>query len=181
VISQLPVIDACIIIVQHMPIHVNQSITRSIARLTDMEVKIAEDGMRLQKGQILVAPSEVHLELVDNQIVRLVEGEKVNFVCPAIDVTINSIQDSPKIRVIGVILTGMGSDGATGISHIRSLGGVTIAQDEASSVIYGMPRAAVETDNVDFILPPELIGDKISELVNSGNSLWERFEETPCA
>ena len=181
VISQLPVIDACIIIVQHMPIHVNQSITRSIARLTDMEAKIAEDGMRLQKGQILVAPSEVHLELVDNQIVRLVEGEKVNFVCPAIDVTINSIQDSPKIRVIGVILTGMGSDGATGISHIRSLGGVTIAQDEASSVIYGMPRAAVETDNVDFILPPELIGDKISELVNSGNSLWERFEETPCA
>ena len=181
VISQLPVIDACIIIVQHMPIHVNQSITKSMSRLTDMEVKLAEDGMHLQTGQILVAPSEVHLELVNNQIVRLVEGEKVNFVRPAIDVTMNSIKDSPKIKVIGVILTGIGSDGAAGISHIRSVGGVTIAQDEASSVIYGMPRAAVETGNVDFVLPPEMIGDKISELVNSGNSLWEWFEETPCS
>ena len=180
-ISQLPFLDACIIVVQHMPVHVNQSITKSISRLTDMSVKLAEDGMQIEKGQILIAPSEVHLELVDNQFVRLVDGEKVNFVRPAIDVTMKSIQDTPKIKAIGVILTGIGSDGASGISHIRSLGGVTIAQDEASSVLYGMPRAAVETGNVDFVLPPEMIGDKISELVDSRNPLWEWFEESPCS
>jgi len=139
-----------------------------------MEVYIGEDGMCLKNGTIVIAPSEVHLELDHNRTVKLIEGEKVNYVCPAVDVTMKSIQKSPEVNVIGVILTGMGSDGAEGISHIKQLGGMTIAQDEPTSVIYGMPRAAAETGNVDFILSPELIGDKLTQLVTSMNGVTER-------
>ncbi|NQV01948.1 MAG: chemotaxis protein CheB, partial [Bacteroidia bacterium] len=141
VVDRLPVLDACIIIVQHMPIHVNNSIRRSLSQLTDMEVYIGEDGMRLKNGTIVIAPSEVHLELDQNRTVKLIEGEKVNYVCPSVDVTMKSIQKSSEVNFIGVILTGMGSDGAEGISHVKQLGGMTIAQDEPTSVIYGMPRA----------------------------------------
>lgn len=173
-VDRLPVLDACIIIVQHMPVHVNNSIRKSLSQLTDMEVRIGEDGMRLKNGTIIIAPSEVHLELDRNRTVKLIEGEKVNYVCPAVDVTMKSIQKSPEVNVIGVILTGMGSDGAKGISHIKQLGGMTIAQDEPTSVIYGMPRAAAETGNVDFILSPELIGDKLTQLVTSINGVTAR-------
>ncbi len=174
VVDRLPVLDACIIIVQHMPVHVNNSIRRSLSQLTDMEVYIGEDGMRLKNGTIVIAPSEVHLELDQNRTVKLIEGEKVNYVCPSVDVTMKSIQKSSEVNFIGVILTGMGSDGAEGISHIKQLGGMTIAQDEPTSVIYGMPRAAAETGNVDFILSPELIGDKLTQLVTSVNGVTER-------
>jgi len=174
VVDRLPVLDACIIIVQHMPIHVNNSIRRSLSQLTDMEVYIGEDGMRLKNGTIVIAPSEVHLELDQNRTVKLIEGEKVNYVCPSVDVTMKSIQKSSEVNFIGVILTGMGSDGAEGISHVKQLGGMTIAQDEPTSVIYGMPRAAAETGNVDFILSPELIGDKLTQLVTSVNGVTER-------
>ena len=177
VVEKIPVIDACIIIVQHMPIHVNNSIRRSLSQLTDMDVNIAEDGMRLKNGVIIIAPSEVHLELDRNRFVRLVEGEKVNYVCPAVDVTLRSIENTSGVNIIGVILTGMGSDGAEGIRHIKQLGGTTIAQDEATSVIYGMPRAAAETGDIDFILPPELIGDKITQLVNSNKMKSEDCAE----
>ena len=177
VVEKIPVIDACIIIVQHMPIHVNNSIRRSLSQLTDMDVNIAEDGMRLKNGVIIIAPSEVHLELDRNRFVRLVEGEKVNYVCPAVDVTLKSIENTSGVNIIGVILTGMGSDGAEGIRHIKQLGGTTIAQDEATSVIYGMPRAAAETGDIDFILPPELIGDKITQLVNSNKMKSEDCAE----
>jgi len=67
VVERIPVIDACIIIVQHMPIHVNNSIRRSLSQLTDMDVNIAEDGMRLENGVIIIAPSEIHLELDRNR------------------------------------------------------------------------------------------------------------------
>lgn len=166
VIAKLPVLDACVVIVQHMPQHVNESIRKSLSRLTEMKVELAEDGMALENGLVLIAPSEVHLEFENNERVKLVEGEKVNFVCPSVDVTMRSLQKSSRIRSVGIVLTGMGSDGARGISHIKNLGGVTIAQDEESCIIYGMPRAAAETGKVDYILPPEMIGDKITELTS---------------
>lgn len=170
-ISRLPTLEACVLIVLHMPKHVNWSIRKSISDSTRMDVRLAEDGMEMENGVILIAPSEVHMVIENNRYIRLVEGPKVNFVCPSIDVTMQSVQPEPPIKVIGVILTGMGSDGAGGIAHVRDIGGVTIAQDEETSTVYGMPRAAADTGRLDYILPPEMIGDKIAELTGRHHAL----------
>ena len=166
VLARLYLLNACVIIVQHMPKFINASLQNSLARATAMQVEIAEDGTYLEDGIVLIAPSETHLELVDNRTVKLNYGEKVNFVCPSVDVTMKSVARRPWVNVIGAVLTGIGIDGAQGIKHIKNVGGVTIAQDEETSTIYGMPKAAVATGKVDFILPPEAIGDKIRELVS---------------
>ncbi len=169
-LAELPVLDASILIVQHMPIYVNESVREEISSAANMEVRLAQDGDELQNGLIHLAPSLIHMEIMDNAEIKLVEGEKVNYVCPSIDVTMKSLKPIPSINTIGVLLTGMGEDGAKGISYIkRELGGKTIAQDRLTCVIYGMPRAAAETGDVDFVLPLEKIPGKIIELVNSAS------------
>lgn len=167
ILSRLPLLDAAILIVQHMPKFVNESVRAELAGESRMPIRLAADGLPLEHGVILLAPSEMHLVLDGNRTVRLIEGEKVNYVRPSVDVAMKSLRSIPRVNVIGVILTGMGCDGAEGIKHIKLRGGATIAQDEASSVIYGMPKAAADTGHVDFILAPELVGDKITEIVRS--------------
>ena len=134
---------------------------------TDMEVKLAKTGMNLEDGKIFIAPSEIHLEIHRNRAIVLNKFEKVNFVCPSIDVAMKSIRPKPGFNIAAAILTGIGTDGAKGLSHIKRIGGTTMAQNEATCIIYVMPKAAVATGNVDFVLPPEKIGDKIKELVSS--------------
>ena len=163
-LSGMPTIDASIIIVQHMPKFINETLRGSLDSCTSMNVKIAEDNEFIEQGNIYIAPSEVHLELIYNQKIRLYHGEKVNFVCPSIDVTMKSLQPNHRTKVIGVILTSMGKDGAQGVIHIKKIGGITIAQDAESSVIYGMPKAAYETGAVDMVLPPEKIQEKLIQL-----------------
>ena len=136
-----------------------------------MTVKIAEDGEMIRDGVIYIAPSEVHLEVRDNRKIRLFKDEKVNFVCPAIDVTMNSLMPWGDDRIIGVILTGMGKDGAQGLLHIKNIGGLTIAQDEESCIVYGMPKVAYETGGVDLVLSPEQIRLKLIQLLDHTNDL----------
>ena len=171
VLGRLPFLDnTSVIVIQHMPRHINESIRKSLARVTAMKVKLAEDGDSLKEGVIYLSPGDVHTKIENNQCIRLIGGEKVNFVRPSIDVAMTSLGADPLTKAIGVILTGMGSDGVAGISYIKRLGGATIAQNQASSVIYGMPKLAAETGDVDFILPPEKMGDKIAELVQAGKA-----------
>ena len=148
-----------------MPLFINRSVRDTIQRGTTMTVKIAEDGDMIRDGVIYIAPSEVHLELKNNRMIYLMNGEKVNFVCPAIDVAMNSFTPFRNDRIIGVILTGMGHDGAQGLLHIKNIGGLTIAQDEDSSIVYGMPKAAYETGCVDLILSPEKIRQRLIQSV----------------
>jgi two-component system, chemotaxis family, protein-glutamate methylesterase/glutaminase len=155
--EKMPRLNAAVLIVQHMPKFINHSLAKDISLHTDMTVKVAEDGETLEHGRALFAPSEVHCGLIENRRIRLFPGEKVNFVCPAVDVTMKTLIQDVDLEVIGVILTGMGRDGAKGIVHIKSIGGTTIAQDEHSSPIYGMPREAFETGKVDQILNPDQI------------------------
>jgi two-component system chemotaxis response regulator CheB len=154
-----------------MPIFINRSVRDSIQRGTTMTVKIAEDGEMIRDGVIYIAPSEVHLEVRDNRKIRLFKDEKVNFVCPAIDVTMNSLMPWGDDRIIGVILTGMGKDGAQGLLHIKNIGGLTIAQDEESCIVYGMPKVAYETGGVDLVLSPEQIRLKLIQLLDHTNDL----------
>lgn len=153
----VPKLNASILLIQHMPEWINESARNSLAATTDMEVLSAEDKAILKPATIYVAPSGLHMELIDNKCIRLFEAPPVRFVCPSVDVTMLSIQKS-KRKKAAVILTGMGKDGADGLKHIKEIGGITFAQDEASSTIYGMPKAAVETGGVDFVgSPPQIV------------------------
>jgi two-component system, chemotaxis family, protein-glutamate methylesterase/glutaminase len=163
VLNNLPRLDLPIVIVQHMPKFINQSFQSTLDHLTEMNVKLAVDGETLTNGTIYIAPSDLHLTLKENNtIFKLVTGEKVNFCRPAIDVAMKSLQKAHHQTVIGVILTGMGRDGAEGLSHIKKeIQGITVSEDEESCIVYGMPKAAVETGDVDYVLTPEAIRETI--------------------
>jgi two-component system chemotaxis response regulator CheB len=161
---RLEVMKAAVLVVQHITPLIDQAFVTSLARVSKMPVVLAREGQCLQQGQVVLAPGGVHLYLERNQVVHLAAGEKVNSVCPSIDVTLKTLTRPIGGRIAGIILTGMGCDGAAGIVHVKQIGGITIAQDQKTSVIYGMPKAAAETGKIDFILPTDRIADKLNEL-----------------
>lgn len=164
ILRRLKQLRACVIIVQHMPEFINASFANSLAMNCVMPVRLARDSDRLQNGTVLIVPGAWHCSLSrNNTAVHLWQGEKVNFVCPSIDVTMLSILPlRPHGMLMGIILTGMGRDGANGIVHVKKLGGMTIAQEKNSCAVYGMPNEAVKTGCVDLVLPPNEIGDLIN-------------------
>ncbi len=164
--ADLPPLDAAFVIVLHIPSGMDYRIARSLGAVAAMPVGLAEDGDYLRRGQIYLAPGGFHLKLEGNSRIILEEGPRVNFVQPSADVAMKSLLKPLKQRrLIGVVLTGMGKDGAEGIRYIKTLGGVTIAQDRKSSAIYGMPKAASETGAVDFVVSLDKIGCKLVELL----------------
>jgi two-component system chemotaxis response regulator CheB len=164
IFTGLPALDAAVLIVQHIAPPIDAMMAKRLNTRTAMDVCLPERGDLLRRGRIYVAPSRIHLKLVSNGRIDLSENGKVSCCRPCIDVAMGSVAEQPG-RVVGVILTGMGYDGAEGIAHLKSIGGVTIAQDEETSTIYGMPRAARETGKVDFGLPHGGIGQKLISLV----------------
>jgi two-component system chemotaxis response regulator CheB len=162
-VAKLSELRTAILIVQHITNYIDKAFVTSLGRVSPMPVRLAADGDLLQSGQIYVAPGGIHLQLASNLRVQLLDGEPVNSVRPSIDVAMKSLI-KPTGRLVGVILTGMGHDGADGIVHMKQLGATTIAQDQATSVIYGMPKAATETGCVDFVLSTQRIADKLREL-----------------
>ncbi len=157
----LPLLDASIVLVQHMIKCANKSLCKTLNSLTEMDVRIASHGETIEPGVVYFAPSEIHLELINNKLIQLVDGPKVHYVRPAIDVTMKSVRKAAGDNITGIIMTGMGKDGAEGLSHIKSIGGITFAQDENTSVIWGMPKAAVDTGKVDYVLSPKSIRNKL--------------------
>ena len=165
--SELPPLDAAVVIVLHIPPGMDYRIARGLDTVASMPVSLAQDGEYLHSGRVYLAPGGFHLKLEGNSRIILEAGERVNFVQPSADVAMKSLLKPLKQRqIVGVILTGMGKDGAEGVRHIRELGGITIAQDQESSAIFGMPKAAVETGAVDFVFPLKKIAHKLVELLN---------------
>jgi two-component system chemotaxis response regulator CheB len=146
-----------------MPRFINESFRRSIGRGTKMEVTLAATGDRLAHRRVFIAPSDHHLAIVRNRMFRLIDGPKVNYVKPSVDVTMRSVGASDEDRLLGIIMTGLGRDGAEGLGHLRSLGAETIAQDEGTSTIYGMPKAALEVGAVGMVLTPREIRGALIE------------------
>jgi two-component system chemotaxis response regulator CheB len=161
---RLPILKAAVVIIQHITPLVDKSFVTSLARVSKMPITLAQEGVAVQAGHVYLAPGGLHLTLSRNSQIHLQDGEKVNSVRPSIDVAMKSLTAPLGIKLAGIVLTGMGSDGAAGIVHIKQLGGITIAQDQKTSIIYGMPKAAAETGRIDFILPTEKIADKIKEI-----------------
>ncbi len=104
---------------------------------------------------------------MNNQIIQLVNSPMVWYVRPAVDVTMKSIKRNNEDNIIGIIMTGMGKDGTDGISHIKSVGGTTFAQDEKTSVVWGMPKEAVGTGHIDYVLSPDDIRNKLISQLGS--------------
>ncbi|MDR2397622.1 MAG: chemotaxis-specific protein-glutamate methyltransferase CheB [Spirochaetaceae bacterium] len=143
---------APIITVQHNSSGFDKGFVQWIQRYTALEVLLAEHEALRRSGRIYIAPTDKHL-ILTRQYLCLDDGEPVLNQKPAVDLLFQSAAEVLGREVISVVLTGMGRDGATGTKAIRKAGGITIAQDEASSLIYGMPKSAIETGCVDIILP----------------------------
>jgi two-component system chemotaxis response regulator CheB len=165
--SQMPAdFPVPVIVVQHNSSGFDKSFVQWLDTFTPLHVKLAEEDEVPVSGTVYVAQTDKHL------LLRVVEGrihfyynddEPVNNQKPAADVMFIAAAECLKQAVISVVLTGMGNDGAAGTKKIKEMGGITLAQDEESSLIYGMPKAAKETDCVDMVLP---LDSMASELVN---------------
>lgn len=162
-------LDAAVVVVLHIAPGMDRLIARGLAAVSSMPVSLATHGETLEKGRIYLSPGGFHLTLDGNRRVVLSEGERVNYVQPSADVAMKSLTQSKQAVIIGVILTGMGKDGAEGIRHVKAIGGVTIAQNEESSAIFGMPKAAAQTGAVDFVLPKERIWKKLADLLKASS------------
>jgi two-component system chemotaxis response regulator CheB len=156
-----------IVIVQHNSSGFDKSFAQWLGSYTDLKVKLAEEGENPKPGTVYIAQTDKHLELrmTDGRmILRYNNDEPENNQKPAADVLFRTSAESLKQSVISVVLTGMGSDGAAGTRKIREMGGITLAQDEGSSLIYGMPKAAAETGCVDIVLPLHMIPPELVRL-----------------
>jgi len=154
VITKLPKRDdVAVVIVQHMPSGYTTALAERLDQLGACRVREAKAGDKLTGGVVLVAPGGTHLELDKAGVVRLSDAPPVHGVRPAGDITLRSAALAFGARVVGVVMTGMGRDGANGLAAVKSAGGVTLAQDAQSSTIYGMPKAAADLGVVDQVLP----------------------------
>ncbi len=167
IFSLMPSLDAAVVIVQHMPDFINNSTRKRLDRVTDMHVEVAVHGRQIEHGTVLIAPSEIHLMITEDRSICLVDGEKVCFAKPSVDIAMMSLNRQPGETLVGIVLTGMGNDGTEGIMHIKRDGGTTIAQESSSCVVDGMPKSAIETGCVDLVLSPAQIKAQLVELFGS--------------
>jgi two-component system chemotaxis response regulator CheB len=146
VVENLPKTTPGIVIVQHMPAVFTNMYAERLNRVCQMEVREAKDGDKVRQGLILVGAGEYHLRLKNDStggyIVSSQRGEKVSGHCPSEDVLFDSVADAAKANAMGVILTGMGGDGAKGLLKMKNAGAFTIGQDKETCVVYGMPMVA---------------------------------------
>jgi two-component system, chemotaxis family, protein-glutamate methylesterase/glutaminase len=142
-----------VVIVQHMPVGFTRPFAERLASLARVRVAEAQDGARLLPGMALIAPAGQHLRVSPNLAVVLATEPREAKHVPSVDVTMRSAARSRPGKVLGILLTGMGEDGADGMATIRAGGGVTIAESESSCVVYGMPRAAVQRGGAAYVLP----------------------------
>lgn len=158
------------VIVQHMPPVFTGLFAARLNSSCAVEVKEAKTGDMVLPGRVLIAPGDHHMRIKKvntNYMVECFRGEKVNGHCPAVDVLFHSVAEHAGKNAIGVILTGMGNDGASGLLALRKSGANTLGQDERSSVVYGMPKAAFTIGAVQEQVPLDLISRKIYALVNN--------------
>jgi two-component system chemotaxis response regulator CheB len=153
-----------IVVVQHITPGFGGGFAKWLNSVTEIEVRIARDGEPVVPGHVLIAPEGKHLTVSPGRIVRLDDSPPINSLRPSADRLFDSVARAYRSSAMGVVLTGMGSDGAEGLAAIWRAGGYTIAQDEASCVVFGMPRVAIERGVVHQVLSPEEIGALILHL-----------------
>ena len=166
ILSRLPAdFPAATVVVQHLDPRHRSLMAHILSRHTELRVKQAEEGDRLEPATVYIAPPNSHLLVNPDRTLSLSQSELVHFVRPSADLLFESVAASFRDRAIAVVLTGTGSDGAMGLGAIKKTGGTVIAQNESTSEFFGMPSAAINTGHVDFILPLAEIAGALTTLV----------------
>ena len=162
-------IDASFLVVQHMPPNFTKSLADRLNSLSPLQVKEAEDGDAIIRGRVLIAPGNYHMiaerKAEGRYQVRLTQTPTVEGHRPSATVMLRSVAETFGPTAIGVILTGMGGDGSDGMVAIKAAGGQTIAEDESTCVVFGMPKVAISKNAVDYIVPLPKISARITGLV----------------
>ncbi len=169
VFSALPGdIPAPVTITQHMPKLFVQSLATRLNQESQLSVMVAEDGMGLLPGHVYIAPGEIHMEVVRKGVglaAKLVDGPKMHHCKPAVDRTFYSLAKlAPVVKTLAIVLTGMGADGADGAKKIAEVKGYVIAQDEASSAVWGMPGSTVKAGAANDVLALDQIAGAIAQI-----------------
>lgn len=175
VIPRLPArIDAAFLVVQHMPPGFTRSLAERLDSLSEVRVKEAEDGEKVLPGYVYIAPGDYHMMLnvqgtnkAKQLYIHLDKSAPRGGLRPAVDVLLESAAEKSWFPMLCVIMTGMGSDGAAGIRKLRERGARIIAEDPSTCIIYGMPKAAIETGMVDKIVPLPDISEEILKMLKN--------------
>jgi two-component system, chemotaxis family, protein-glutamate methylesterase/glutaminase len=159
-LTALPIYCPPVVIVQHMPEVFTRAFAERLNKECGIKVEEARDGDRLRTGRALIAPGNRHM-LIHREdaelVVQIIDGPLVSRHRPSVDVLFRSVAISVGAKAVGVIMTGMGDDGAQGLCEMKEAGAATIAQDEASCVVFGMPKEAISRGAVDVVVPLERI------------------------
>lgn len=154
-----------VILVQHMPGNFTDQFSKQLGEVARIRVKEAEAGEIIVRGQLYVCPGSHHLRVSPTGRISLDDSARIGGYRPCADITLESTAEYAGPMAIGVILTGMGNDGAKGVQAVRAAGGYTVAQDESTAVIFGMPQEAIKTGAIDQVLPMESIYHAIEKRI----------------
>lgn len=168
ILMQLPENSPGIVVVQHIPPVFSRMFSERLNATTNLDVKEAVTGDYVERGRVLIAPGDQHMKLVrsgDKYKVHCFKGEKVNNHRPSVDVLFESVAKEARENAIGIILTGMGYDGAKGLLAMKRKGALTIGQDEKSCVVYGMPRVAYNIGAVEKQVPLDGIAQLLQRVL----------------
>ena len=168
VLTALPRVSAGIVIVQHMPEKFTAAFAERLNQICEIEVKEAEPNDRVVQGRALIAPGGKHLTVRRSgaqHFVDVIDGPLVNRHRPSVDVLFRSVARCAGRNALGIIMTGMGDDGAAGLAEMHTAGARTIAQDEESCVVFGMPREAIKRGGVDKVIPLSAISKEIASVM----------------
>jgi two-component system chemotaxis response regulator CheB len=160
-----------VLIVQHMPPGFTEEFAYSLDKICPLDVKEAQNGDIIKRGRVLIAPGNKHIEVETKPLARIIrhnESGPVNGHKPSVGVLFSSVAASYKNHSLAIIMTGMGKDGAEEIGSIYREGGITVAQDEDSSVVFGMPKVAIENGYIHKIAPLDRIPDIINDINDAG-------------
>jgi two-component system chemotaxis response regulator CheB len=173
VLRSLPVTTPGTVICQHMPEHFTKTFAERLDKVCQMEVREARDGDYVVPGVALVAPGRFHMVLQQSgarYLVRIKDGPMVHYQRPSVDVLFQSVAKHAGRNATGVILTGMGSDGAKGLLAMKNSGAHTIAQDEKSCIVFGMPKEAIQLGAADEVVPLSEVAQTILNSVSQQES-----------
>jgi two-component system chemotaxis response regulator CheB len=165
VLAELPPgFPAAVLVVQHIAAGFAEGLCRWLSGTCALPVRLGRNGEAIRPGRVLVAPNDVHLVVAANRCLRLDPGPPVHHLRPCGDLLLSSLATVYGSSAVAVVLTGMGQDGLEGASAVHAAGGRVLVQDEASSTVFGMPRAVIEAAVADETLPPAALGARLRAL-----------------
>jgi two-component system chemotaxis response regulator CheB len=164
ILPEFPLHFPPILVVQHMPEKFTKGLAKQLDERVELKVVEAQDGDKIKAGMVYIAPGSHHMEISSYGTIQLYRGDKFKGYRPSIDIMMTSVAGVYGKNAIGVLLTGMGSDGAEGLYRIKQAQGKTIAQDESTSAVFGMPKVAIDKGCVDYVIPLPSVASRLMSL-----------------